>query len=60
MQSLGDVLERLHTAWDRLNSVQGTMRFWYEPQRTRSAYEVWRHGSAPGSIEPLRAAWGAC
>jgi hypothetical protein len=55
MQSLGDVLERLHTAWDHLQSAQGTMRLWYEPQRTRSAYEAWRHASPPGSIEPLRA-----
>ncbi len=56
MQSLGDVLERLHTAWDRLNSAQGTMRFWHEPRRARRAYEAWRHASPPGSIEPLRAA----
>lgn len=56
MQSLGEVLERLHTAWDRLHSAQGTMRLWYEPQRTRRAYEAWRHASPPGSIEPLHAA----
>jgi hypothetical protein len=55
MQSLGAVLERLHTAWDRLHSAQGTMRSWHEPQRTRRAYETWRHASPPGSIEPLRA-----
>jgi len=55
MQSLGAVLERLHTAWDRLHSAQGTMRSWHEPQRTRRAYEAWRHASPPGSIEPLRA-----
>ncbi len=56
MQSLGAVLERLHTAWDRLQSAQGTMRLWYEPQCTRRAYEAWRHTSPPGSIAPLRAA----
>lgn len=50
MQSLGEVLERLHTAWDRVHSAQGTMRFWYEPQRTRRAYEAWRHASPPGRL----------
>ncbi|HZC79186.1 MAG TPA: hypothetical protein VE258_15645 [Ktedonobacterales bacterium] len=56
MPSLGDVLEWLHTAWDRLQSAQGSMRLWYEPLRTRRAYEAWRHASPPGSIAPLRAA----
>lgn len=54
MPSLGEILENLHTAWDRLQSAQGTMHLWYEPERTRRAYESWRHASSPGSIQPLR------
>lgn len=50
MSALGEVLERMHTAWDHLSSAQGTMRFWYEPLRTRQAWERWRDASPPGSI----------
>lgn len=54
MQSLGKVLERLHTAWDHLNTAQGIMRFWYEPMHTRRAWERWRDASPPGSIQLLQ------
>ena len=50
MSALGEVLERMHTAWDHLSSAQGTMRFWYEPIRTHHAWERWRDQSPPGSI----------
>lgn len=50
MPSLGEVLERLHTAWDHLDSAQGTMRLWYQPMRTGRAWERWRQASPPGSI----------
>ncbi|HZC05692.1 MAG TPA: hypothetical protein VE338_08625, partial [Ktedonobacterales bacterium] len=53
MRSLGKVLERLHTAWDHLDSAQGAMRFWYQPTRTRQAWERWQHASPPGSIERI-------
>lgn len=54
MQSLGEVLERLHTAWDHLSSAQGTVRDWYELTRTQRARERWRTMSPPGSVKRIR------
>ena len=54
MPALGEVLERLYTAWDNLSSVQGTMRLRSDLQRTHQAFEAWQHGSVPGSVQVLR------
>lgn len=56
MPALGEVLERLHTAWDHLNSARGTMRLRYDPERTHRAFEVWRQGGATDSVRALHAA----
>lgn len=53
MPSLGEVLERLHTAWDHLSAAQGTMRFRHDPLRTRQAWGRWRDASPPGSIQVM-------
>lgn len=53
MQSLGTVLERLHTAWDHLTSAQGTLRLQYAPLATHQAWERWRQLAPSGSIQPL-------
>jgi outer membrane lipoprotein-sorting protein len=55
MPALGEVLERLHTAWDHLSSAQGTMRLWCDLQRTHDAFEIWRLGFHPASVEVLNA-----
>ncbi len=55
MWALGDVLEGMHTAWDRLTTAQGTMRLWYQPAPTRRAYERWLHASPSGAVQTLRA-----
>lgn len=59
MSSLGDVLERLHTAWSRLDSAQGTMRLEYEATRGRLAWDAWAHGHPAGSVVELRERPGA-
>ncbi len=54
MPALGEVLERLYTAWDNLGSAQGTMRLRSDLRRTHQAFEAWRQGSVPGSVQLLR------
>lgn len=59
MPALGEVLERLHTAWDHLSSAEGTMRSWHDPRRTEQAFGIWRQGFAPGSVQALDGAAAA-
>lgn len=53
MPALGEVLERLHTAWNHLSSAQGIMRLRCDLQRTHDAFEVWRLGVHPGGVQVL-------
>jgi outer membrane lipoprotein-sorting protein len=54
MQSLGEVLELLHIAWDHVSSAQGAMRAWYDPIRTQRAWESWRDKKPAGSVKQIR------